>query len=103
MKRDAAALLNEALTLPAEDRAALAKALLASLDDPPDDDSEAAWRAEIERRVTELDAGVVSTIPWAEVRRRLFDRARHRALRRLREGINLEWSRPAARDDLHRQ
>ena len=32
---------------------------------------EAAWAAEVNRRVAELDSGAVKTIPWAEVRRRL--------------------------------
>ena len=58
MKRDAAALLKEALTLSAKDRVALAEALLASLEEPPENDSEAAWKAEIERRIAELDSGV---------------------------------------------
>jgi putative addiction module component (TIGR02574 family) len=29
---------------------------------------EAAWMAEIERRIVELDAGVAKTIPWDVVR-----------------------------------
>jgi putative addiction module component (TIGR02574 family) len=76
MKRDAVALLSEALTLPAKDRAALAEALIASLDDHSDDDAATAWESEIARRIVELDAGVVTPIPWPEVRRRLFDRGR---------------------------
>ena len=103
MKRDAAALLNEALTLTAKDRAALAEALLASLDGPPDHDSENAWRDEIEGRISELDAGVVAPIPWPEVRRRLFERARRRALKRLRDGLDLQWLAAESRDDLHRR
>jgi putative addiction module component (TIGR02574 family) len=59
--------------LSAEDRATLAEALLASLDEQPNGDAEAAWKSEIERRLTELDAGVVSPVPWPEVRRRLSD------------------------------
>jgi putative addiction module component (TIGR02574 family) len=39
-------------------------------------DVEAAWKAEIERRVAELDAGVVETIPWDIVRDRLRQRSR---------------------------
>jgi putative addiction module component (TIGR02574 family) len=103
MKRDAAALLKEALTLSAKDRVTLAEALLASLEEPPENDSEAAWKAEIERRIAELDSGVVSPIPWHEVRRHLFERARRRALRRLRNGLDLQWSPPTTRDDLHRR
>jgi putative addiction module component (TIGR02574 family) len=45
--------------------------LLNSLDSDVDEDAEAAWAIEVNRRVTELDAGAVKTIAWAEVRRRL--------------------------------
>jgi putative addiction module component (TIGR02574 family) len=103
MKRDVAALLEEALALPAKDRRALAEALLVSLDGDAEDDTAAAWKAEIEKRVKELDEGTVATIPWSEVRRRLLDRARRRALRRLREGFDLQWAPSASRDDLHRR
>jgi hypothetical protein len=48
MKRDVATLLEEALALPAKDRTALAEALLVSLDGHPDDETDAAWKAEIE-------------------------------------------------------
>jgi putative addiction module component (TIGR02574 family) len=102
MKRDATEILKEALAFPPEDRAALAEALLASLEEHSGEDAEAAWKTEIERRISELDAGVVSMIPWPEVRHRLFDRACRRALLRLRDGLDLEWA-PASRDDLHRR
>jgi putative addiction module component (TIGR02574 family) len=95
--------LEEALALPAKDRTALAEALLVSLDAHAEDDNAAAWKAETERRVKELDEGTVATIPWPEVRRRLFERARRRALRRLREGLDLQWVPSASRDDLHRR
>ena len=36
-----------------------------------DEDAEAAWATEVNRRLAELDSGAVKTIPWAEVRRRL--------------------------------
>jgi hypothetical protein len=47
------------------------------LDHPPKDDTnfeegvEAAWNAEIARRIREAEEGKVALIPWAEVRRRL--------------------------------
>jgi len=69
MKRDAAEILREALALPTEARAALAGSLLDSLDTDVDEDAEAAWATEVNRRVAELDSGAVKTIPWAEVRR----------------------------------
>lgn len=33
--------------------------------------------------------------------RKAFDRARRRALARLREGLDLRWTPPASRDELH--
>ena len=74
MKREAAEILKDALALPAEARAALAGSLLDSLDTEVDEDAEAAWAAEVNRRVAELDSGAVKTSPWAEVRRRLAAR-----------------------------
>jgi putative addiction module component (TIGR02574 family) len=72
MSRDTVELLKEALALPADVRAALADSLLGSLDTEVDEDAEAAWQIEIERRVAELDSQVVSPVPWAEVRSRLM-------------------------------
>ena len=74
VKRDAAEILRDALALPTEARAALAGSLLESLDTEVDEDAEAAWAAEVNRRVAELDSAAVKTIPWAEVRRRLAAR-----------------------------
>ena len=71
MKRNAADILKEALALPSAERAALAASLLDSLDGDVDEDAEAAWAIEVNRRVMELDSGAVKTIAWAEVRRRL--------------------------------
>jgi len=45
-----------------------------SEDDP---DIEEAWRAEIERRVAELDSGAVETVPWEIVKARLLQRIRN--------------------------
>ena len=39
-----------------------------------DPDVEDAWRAEIERRVAELDAGTVETVPWEVVEAKLLRR-----------------------------
>ncbi len=74
MKREAAEILKDALALPTEARAALAGSLLESLDTEVDEDAEAAWATEVNRRVAELDSGTVKTLPWAEVRRRLAAR-----------------------------
>jgi putative addiction module component (TIGR02574 family) len=74
MKREPAQILKDALALPTEARAALAGSLLESLDTEVDEDAEAAWATEVNRRVAELDSGRVKTVPWAEVRRRLAAR-----------------------------
>ena len=64
--------LKLALTLDEQGRASVAGALIESLQPEADPDAEQAWDAEIRRRVEELDSGAVQTIPWSEVRRRLF-------------------------------
>ena len=71
MTKAAEAVLADALRLDADSRAALAVELLASLDGPQDADSEAAWNAEIERRVAAIEAGTVRLEPWDTVRRRI--------------------------------
>lgn len=65
-------LLKDVLALPPEARAAIAAKLLDSLDVEVDEDVEAAWRKEIERRIRDVDAGSVSPIPWSEVRESLL-------------------------------
>ena len=72
MSRDAAKLLKEALDLPLEARAALAGSLIESLDEAIDEDAEAAWQAEISKRLNEIDSGKVKLVPWAEARRSIF-------------------------------
>ncbi|MBI3694312.1 MAG: addiction module protein [Acidobacteria bacterium] len=69
VKADTSKLLEEALKLPAEARAALAGSLIESLDETVDEDAEAAWAEEIVRRVRELDSGRAKTIPWSEARK----------------------------------
>ena len=41
-------------------------------------DVEAAWSAEIERRLAEIDAGTVELIPWDDVHAELFDQSESR-------------------------
>ena len=69
---------KEVSELSEEDRAALAGLLIESLEGEPDQDVEAAWAAEIERRVAALDSGAVKGIPWEQVRQRLLDRLNER-------------------------
>ena len=60
--------------MPAKARAALAGSLLESLDTEVDEDAEAAWVTEVNRRLAELDSGAVNTTSWAELRSRLAAR-----------------------------
>lgn len=55
-----------------EPRATLAGLLLESLEPPPDPDVEEAWLLEAERRWKEIESGDVETVPWEEVREKLF-------------------------------
>lgn len=66
-------LLARALELPPEARAALAGSLLESLDSAIDEQAEAAWSAEIERRVRQIDDGTVKLEPWSQARKRIAD------------------------------
>ena len=62
--------LKKAMTLPLEDRAALACSLIDSLDETVDEDAEVAWQQEVVRRMDEIRSGKVKTIPWREVQRK---------------------------------
>lgn len=73
MKRTDADIFKDALALSAEARAALASRLRDS-----------------------IDSGV-------EVHRKQFVPARRRALKRLRNGLDLQWTRALSRDELHRR
>lgn len=68
---DAKDLLQRALELPPEARAALAGSLLESLDAATEPDAEAAWSIEIERRLREIGEGVVKLVPLSEARKRI--------------------------------
>jgi putative addiction module component (TIGR02574 family) len=71
MTRATKAVLADALRLDPDERAALATELLASLDGPADPDAEAAWAAEIRRRVDAIEAGALALEPWEDVKRRI--------------------------------
>ena len=65
-------LLSEVLQLPPEARAALAGHLIESLEREVEEGAEAAWSAEIARRVKELEGGKVRAVPWTEARRQIM-------------------------------
>jgi putative addiction module component (TIGR02574 family) len=64
-------LLDAALRLKPEERAALAGELIQSLETEVDPDAEAAWSTEIHARLARVDAGLAKTVPWSEARRRI--------------------------------
>lgn len=71
MTKSTEAVLADALRLDTKSRAELATELLASLDGPGEPDAEAAWAAEIERRVAAIESGSAKLEPWDRVRRRI--------------------------------
>ena len=64
-------ILDEALGLPADERSALAVALLDSLEGSDDSSITEAWRQEIKARQAALRAGTVKAVSWADARARL--------------------------------
>ena len=73
MTNQAEKLLEDAMRLPPESRAALAGSLLSSLE-PSDDEEDVAtaWRMEVASRLEELDSGQVEAVSWEEAQRRIF-------------------------------
>ena len=68
--QEAQELLKKALALPDKERADLAGSLIDSLDDPVDENAEAAWQEEIVRRLEDVRSGKVKTISWNDVRQK---------------------------------
>jgi putative addiction module component (TIGR02574 family) len=66
MARATLELLAEALELPPDERARIAAELLESLD-YASDDIDAAWTAEIQRRVAQARAGELESTDWRTV------------------------------------
>jgi putative addiction module component (TIGR02574 family) len=60
---------REALSLPVQERAALAEQLLSSLDSLSEPEIAQLWLLEAARRAQEIDQGVAQRIPADEVRR----------------------------------
>lgn len=72
MSRDT--ILAQALQLPPEERADVAKRLIDSLDDAEEEGVEAAWLAEVERRLQDVDRGTAKLETWDAVRARIAAR-----------------------------
>ena len=62
-----AELSERAKVLSPEDRARLAEELLASLEESPSAEVDAAWDTEIQRRIAEVEAGTAELVPAEEV------------------------------------
>jgi putative addiction module component (TIGR02574 family) len=71
MSPEVSDLLKRALSLPVDERAALANALLDSLE-PAQESIEEAWDKEVARRMKDLEAGRAVTVPWEELRQQLL-------------------------------
>jgi putative addiction module component (TIGR02574 family) len=59
--------LDEALSLPADDRLGLVEKLLCSLNLPTQGEIDSLWAAEAERRVRQIDDGDVQLVPGEKV------------------------------------
>jgi putative addiction module component (TIGR02574 family) len=77
MTHQALELLQKALTLPEEERTALVRSLIESLEEVSDQGAERAWDEEIAHRIAELDSGRAKTVSWEEVRQRISARLSH--------------------------
>lgn len=68
---DYQSVLSAAAQLSVADRLRLIDDLAATVPDDKPPTLSPEWLSEIERRSAEIEAGTVSTVPWAEVRERL--------------------------------
>lgn len=72
-------LLTQALQLPLNERANMARQLLLSLEpESVEEDHEAAWAKEIAERVKRLDEGKSKTIDWREAHAQIRAKLRQR-------------------------
>jgi putative addiction module component (TIGR02574 family) len=74
MTENAERVKREVLQLPEADRAELARFLIESLDDPEDPDAEAAWNAELSRRVERIEQGKSHLRPAHQVLAEIRDK-----------------------------
>ncbi len=70
MTSEVSKLLERALSLSVEEQEALADSLISNLGGKVDEGVQAAWDAEIAKRIADLDSGRAKTTPWTEVRKR---------------------------------
>ncbi len=65
-------IIEAVLRLPRDERARVAREILRSLDEGSDEDADAAWLIEIERRMADFDAGGDPGEEWSVVRDRIL-------------------------------
>ena len=87
MTKSARELFEEAMKLDPEERATLTRLLLESVDAESERGVEDSWRIEIERRMADLDSATVKTLPWEELRTRLYRRCIERSHRWQRSSV----------------
>ena len=76
MTPEVSKLLEQALSLSVEEQEALADSLISNLGGQVDEGVQAAWEAEIGKRIAELESKAQTT-SWAEVRRRNLAKLPH--------------------------
>jgi putative addiction module component (TIGR02574 family) len=74
MSTQAEQILQSALGLPADERVDIAESLMLSVDEEKGAEIDAAWAAEIKRRIESIDKGEVQLIPWDEALRSMRER-----------------------------
>jgi len=72
----AKSVFEQALSLPPDERAGLARDLIASLDDGADEGADQAWLDEAERRQREVASDPAQLEDWSVVRARISARLR---------------------------
>jgi putative addiction module component (TIGR02574 family) len=70
MTQAAKDIVNAAIQLPEDERVEIVEQLLVSLEAETDEDADAAWAAEVERRSSEIKQGVVRPVSWEDVKSR---------------------------------
>jgi putative addiction module component (TIGR02574 family) len=79
MNTESQHILRTALALPESDRAEIAASLIQSLDRETDEHADAAWAAEIRRRLDSIDSGEVRLVPWDDVMHEMHGRSHGQA------------------------
>jgi len=69
-------IIKAAVKLPQKDRVRVVEQLLNTLEPEAEQDVDAAWAAEIERRSREIKEGAVRPLPWRQVKSRARKQAR---------------------------